>query len=158
MKKKIVVTGMGVLCPIGNSTAEFREALVAGKSGIARITQFDPAGFDSQIAGEVKNFNPSDWMDKRDARKMCRFTQLAVAAARQALDQAGLLAAVETEEGDSAPGIKLRIRSVSEMTGVVLGNGIGGFEVVSESFRKLFESGPKRMLPLTVPMMIGNEA
>jgi 3-oxoacyl-[acyl-carrier-protein] synthase II len=153
MKKKVVVTGMGVLCPIGNSAEEFKEALVAGKSGIGRITRFDPDGFDSQIAGEVKNFDPSVWMDKKDARKMCRFTQFAVAAARQALDQAGLLAAVETEEG-----VKQRIRSVAERTGVVLGNGIGGFEVVSESFRKLFDLGPKRMLPLTVPMMIGNEA
>jgi 3-oxoacyl-[acyl-carrier-protein] synthase II len=153
MRKKVVVTGMGVLCPIGNSTAEFKEALIAGKSGITRITQFDPEGFASQIAGEVKNFNPSDWMDKKDARKMCRFTQLAVAASRQALEQAGLLADLETGEG-----VKRQIKSVSEMTGVVLGNGIGGFEVVSESFKKLFESGPKRMLPLTVPMMIANEA
>jgi 3-oxoacyl-[acyl-carrier-protein] synthase II len=153
MKKKVVVTGMGVLCPIGNSVAEFREALVAGKSGIGRITRFDPGGFDSQIAGEVKNFDPSEWMDRKDARKMCRFTQFAVAATRQALEQAGLLAAVETEDG-----VRRRVTCGGEMTGIVLGNGIGGFEVVSESFRKLFESGPKRMLPLTVPMMIGNEA
>ncbi|MDR0761175.1 MAG: beta-ketoacyl-ACP synthase II [Treponema sp.] len=153
MKKKVVVTGMGVLCPIGNSAAEFKDALIAGKSGIARITQFDPEGFDSQIAGEVKNFSPADWMDKKDVRKMCRFTQLAVAAARQALEQAGLLAAQETPEG-----VKRQITSKSEMTGIVLGNGIGGFEVVSESFKKLFDAGPKRMLPLTIPMMIPNEA
>ncbi|MDR3130543.1 MAG: beta-ketoacyl-ACP synthase II [Treponema sp.] len=153
MKKKVVVTGMGVLCPIGNSVAEFKEALIAGKSGIARITHFDPEGFDSQIAGEVKNFNPSEWMDKRDARKMCRFSQFAAAAARQALEQAGLLVAAETEDG-----IKRRVTSESERTGIVLGNGIGGFEVVSESFKKLFDAGPRRMLPLTVPMMIGNEA
>ncbi|MDR2246419.1 MAG: beta-ketoacyl-ACP synthase II [Treponema sp.] len=153
MKKKVVVTGMGVLCPIGNSVAEFRDALIAGKSGIARITQFDPEGFDSQIAGEVKNFNPADWMDKKDARKMCRFSQLAVAAARQALEQAGLLADRETAEG-----VTRQITGKSEMTGIVLGNGIGGFEVVSESFKKLFDAGPKRMLPLTIPMMIPNEA
>ncbi|MDR1251905.1 MAG: beta-ketoacyl-ACP synthase II [Treponema sp.] len=153
MKKKIVVTGMGILSPIGNSVEEFRDALIAGKSGIGRITQFDPEGFDSQIAGEVKNFNPSDWMDKKDARKMCRFTQFAAAAARQALEQAKLLETLETPEG-----VKRRITSESEMTGIVLGNGIGGFEVVSESFKKLFDAGPKRMLPLTVPMMISNEA
>jgi 3-oxoacyl-[acyl-carrier-protein] synthase II len=151
--KKVVVTGMGVVCPIGNSVEEFRAALIAGKSGIGRITLFDPEGFDSQIAGEVKNFNPSDWMDKKDARKMCRFSQFAVASARQALEQAGLLTAVETEEG-----VKQRIAGDAGMTGIVLGNGIGGFEVVSESFKKLFDIGPRRMLPLTVPMMIGNEA
>jgi 3-oxoacyl-[acyl-carrier-protein] synthase II len=153
MKKRVVVTGMGVICPIGNSVEEFRDALIAGKSGIGRITQFDPEDFDSKIAGEVKNFNPSDWMDKKDARKMCRFTQFAVAATRQALEQAKLLETLETPEG-----IKRRITSKSEMTGIVLGNGIGGFEVVSESFKKLFDAGPKRMPPLTVPMMISNEA
>ncbi|MDR0376683.1 MAG: beta-ketoacyl-ACP synthase II, partial [Spirochaetaceae bacterium] len=153
MKKKVVVTGMGILSPIGNSAAEFKDALIAGKNGIGRITRFDPEGFDSQIAGEVKNFNPSDWMDKKDARKMCRFSQFAVAAARQALEQAGLLADVETGEG-----VKRRITCDPAMTGIVLGNGIGGFEVVTESFKKLFDLGPKRMLPLTVPMMIPNEA
>jgi 3-oxoacyl-[acyl-carrier-protein] synthase II len=153
MKKKVVVTGMGIICPIGNSVKEFKESLIAGKSGIGRITQFDPVESDAKIAGEVKNFDPSNWMDKKDARKMSRFTQFAVAAARQALEQAGLLEETLTEEG-----VKRQIRSRSEMTGIVLGNGIGGFEVVSESFRKLFDAGPKRMLPLTVPLMIGNEA
>jgi 3-oxoacyl-[acyl-carrier-protein] synthase II len=153
MKKKVVVTGLGAISPIGNSVEEFKAGLIAGKSGIGRITQFDPEGFDAKIAGEVKNFSPSDWMDKKDARKMCRFSQFAVAGAREALEQAGLLETLETEDG-----IKRRVRSLPEMTGVVLGNGIGGFEVVSESFRKLFDVGPKRMLPLTVPMMISNEA
>jgi 3-oxoacyl-[acyl-carrier-protein] synthase II len=84
---------------------------------------------------------------------MCRFTQFAAAAAAQALEQSGLLETADTGEGP-----KKRLKSVPERTGVVLGNGIGGFEVVSESFRKLFDQGPRRMLPLTIPLMIPNEA
>ncbi|MDR2500254.1 MAG: beta-ketoacyl-ACP synthase II [Treponema sp.] len=156
MQKRVVVTGMGVISPIGNSVEEFKQSLKAGVSGVSRISAFDPQGFDVQIAAEVKNFNPADWMDKKDARKMCRFSQFAVAAAFQALEQAGLLAEADAGDGEG-PGRK-RIGCVPDRAGVVLGNGIGGFEVVTESFHKLFDFGPRRMLPLTVPMMIGNEA
>jgi 3-oxoacyl-[acyl-carrier-protein] synthase II len=90
-------------------------------------------------------------MDKKEARKMARFTQFAVAAAAQALTEAGLM-------GDADAEGKKPVQSDPWKTGVVIGNGIGGFEIVSESFKKLFDAGPKRMLPLTVPMMIGNEA
>jgi len=149
--KKVVVTGMGVISPIGNSTGEFSAALKAGKSGITKITQFDTTGFDVTIAGEVKDFDPSRWIEKKESRKMARFTQFAVAASFQALEQAGLLGPVN-EEG------RRLVTSDAERTGVVMGNGMGGFEIVTESFHKLFESGPKRMLPLTVPLMIANEA
>jgi 3-oxoacyl-[acyl-carrier-protein] synthase II len=149
--KKVVVTGMGAISPIGNSVEEFCAGLKAGKSGIGPITSFDTTGFDVTIAGEVKNFDPTLWIEKKDARKMSRFIQFAVVAATQALIQAGLLSEADAE------GRKL-IKNVPERTGVVIGNGIGGFEVVSESFKKLFDSGPKRMLPLTVPLMISNEA
>ncbi|MCL2472448.1 MAG: beta-ketoacyl-ACP synthase II [Treponema sp.] len=149
--KKVVVTGMGVISPIGNSVGEFSAALKAGKSGISKITQFDTTGFDVTIAGEVKDFDPSRWIEKKDSRKMARFTQFAVAASYQALEQAGLLGQAD-EEG------RRLVTSDAGMTGVVMGNGIGGFEIVSESFRKLHDSGPKRMLPLTVPLMISNEA
>ncbi|MDR2784477.1 MAG: beta-ketoacyl-ACP synthase II [Treponema sp.] len=152
-KKRVVVTGLGVISPIGNTVEEFRQSLIAGKSGIARITQFDTEDFDVKIAAEVKGFDPAVWMDKKDARKMCRFTQFAAAAATQALEQAALLKTADTGDGP-----KKRLASNPERTGVVLGNGIGGFEVVSESFRKLFEQGPRRMLPLTIPLMIPNEA
>ncbi|MDR0568547.1 MAG: beta-ketoacyl-ACP synthase II [Spirochaetaceae bacterium] len=145
MKRKVVVTGMGVISPLGNSVDDFEAGLKAGRSGIGKITAFDTAGFDVTIAGEVKDFDPSRWFEKKDARKMCRFTQFAVAAAAQALGQAGLL-----RDG--------KISCNPETAGVVLGNGIGGFEVVAESYRKLFNEGPRRMLPLTVPMMISNEA
>ena len=141
MKRRVVVSGMGLISPIGNSVEEFSSALKEGKSGISGITQFDTTGFDVTIAAEVKDFDPSKWIDKKDARKMARFSQFAAAASVQALEQARLLDTLDAEK-----------------TGVVLGNGIGGFEIVSESFRKLFDQGPKRMLPLTVPLMINNEA
>jgi 3-oxoacyl-[acyl-carrier-protein] synthase II len=142
---------MGAVSPIGNTVEEFCESLKAGKSGIGPITQFDTTGFDVSIAGEVKDFDPGLWMDKKEARKMARFSQLAVAAAAQALIEAGLMGEADAEG-------KRPVKSDAWKTGIVMGNGIGGFEVVSESFKKLFDSGPKRMLPLTVPMMIGNEA
>jgi 3-oxoacyl-[acyl-carrier-protein] synthase II len=151
MNKKVVVTGMGAISPIGNNVDEFCASLKAGKSGIGPITQFDTTGFDVSIAGEVKNFDPSLWMDKKEARKMARFSQFAVAATAQALIEAGLM-------GEADPEGKKPVKSDPWKTGILIGNGIGGFEIVSESFKKLFDSGPKRMLPLTVPMMIGNEA
>ena len=149
--KRVVVTGMGAISPIGNTVEEFCASLKAGKSGIAPITSFDTTGFDVTIAGEIKNFDPGLWMDKKEARKMARFTQIAVATAAQALESAGLLGEAD-EEG------KRRVKSDPYRTGVIMGNGIGGFEIVTESHKKLFDSGPKRMLPLTVPLMIPNIA
>jgi 3-oxoacyl-[acyl-carrier-protein] synthase II len=137
---------------------EFRQSLAEGKSGVGRISQFDTEGFDVKIAAEVKGFEPAAWMDKKDARKMCRFTQFAVASAAQALAQADLLEGTANAAPGDAPAQNKRVKCDPQRTGIVLGNGIGGFETVSESFRKLFENGPRRMLPLTVPMMIGNEA
>ncbi|MDR1250601.1 MAG: beta-ketoacyl-ACP synthase II [Treponema sp.] len=151
MNRKVVVTGMGVISPIGNSVEEFGNALKTGKSGIGRITGFDTTGFDVTIAGEVKDFDPSQWLDKKDARKMSRFAQMAAAAASQALTGAGLL-------GDPGAEGRRLVMSDPDKTGTVLGNGIGGFEILSASFLKLFEQGPRRMLPLTVPLMISNEA
>ena len=142
---------MGAISPIGNSVKDFCASLKAGKSGIGTITSFDTTGFDVTIAGEIKDFDSGLWMDKKEARKMSRFTQFAVAAASQALENAGLLSEPDAEG-------KRKVTSIPEKTGVVLGNGIGGFEIVTESMKKLFDSGPKRMLPLTVPMMIPNMA
>jgi len=151
MKRKVVVTGMGLVSPIGNNVEEFCAALKEGKSGIDKIQSFDTTGFDVTIAGEVKNFDPTQWIDKKEVRKMARFTQLAAAASAQALIDAGLM-------GDADADGKRIVKSKAEKTGIVIGNGIGGFEIVQESMKKLFENGPKRMLPLTVPMMIPNEA
>ena len=148
--RKVVVTGMGVISPIGNSVQAFCGALKAGKSGVSAIGAFDTTDFDVTIAGEIKDFDPAVWLDKKDSRKMARFTQFAAAASAQALEQAGLL---ETDgEG------RKRITCDPEKTGIVLGNGIGGFEITTESFKKLFDQGPRRMLPLTIPLMICNEA
>ncbi|MDR1420366.1 MAG: beta-ketoacyl-ACP synthase II [Treponema sp.] len=155
-KKRVVVTGMGVVSPVGNSVAEFRDALRAGKSGVGRITAFDTAGFDVTIAAEVKDFDPSRWIDKKDARKMARFTQFAAAAAREALENAKLTGPAG-EDSPEGPG-RRRVTSDPARTGIVLGNGIGGFEITTEAFRKLFSQGPRRMPPLTIPLMIGNEA
>ena len=149
--RKVVVTGMGVISPIGNSVEEFCASLKEGKSGIGPITCFDTTGFDVSIAGEVKNFDPSQWIDKKEARKMARFTQFAAVATTQALIDADLL-------GDADADGKRLVKSDPFRTGIVLGNGIGGFEVVTEGYKKLFDAGPKRMPPLTIPMMIPNEA
>jgi len=151
MKRKVVVTGMGVISSIGNSIEEFCESLKAGKSGIAKIESFDTTDFDVKIAGEVKNFDPSLWIDKKEARKMARFTQFAAVATAQALTDANLMGDVDADG-------KRPVKCEAEKIGIVLGNGIGGFEVVQESMKKLFDAGPGRMLPLTVPMMIPNEA
>ncbi len=139
---KAVITGMGVISPIGNDIDSFWAAIKAGKSGLGPITRFDATEFDSKVAAEVKNFDPGLYMDKKDARKMALFTQFAVAAAVQAWKEAAL-------DGSAVD---------MERTAVVMGNGIGGIEIFEESHKKLLSSGPSRMLPLTVPLMIGNEA
>ena len=151
MKKKVVVTGMGIVSPIGSNIEDFCAALKAGKSGISEITSFDTNGFDVTIAGEIKDFDPSLWIEKKEARKMARFTMFAVAAATQALTDAGLINEINAE------GKKL-VKCNAEKIGIVMGNGIGGYDVIHESYKKLLFDGPKRMLPLTVPMIISNEA
>jgi len=142
---------MGVVCPIGNTVDEFCESLKAGKSGIGPITSFDTTDFEVKIAGEIKNFDPTRWMDKKDARKMARFVQIAAAASVQAAEEAGLIDGAGDDGRRTVKGDPYRI-------GVVVGNGQGGFDVVTDSMKKLFNDGNKRMLPLTIPMMIPNMA
>ncbi len=146
MNKKIVVTGMGAITPLGHSVEETWAAIKAGKSGVGINDRFDTTEFATKIAGLVKNFNPSDFMDKKEARKMALFTQYAVAAAKEAMEQAGFGSGFHTGDIDS------------ERTATVIGNGIGGFEIIEEGLRKLFESGPSRIPPMTIPKMITNEA
>lgn len=141
MKRRVVVTGLGCVSPLGNTVAETWEGIKAGKSGISNITLFDTTNFDVKIAGEVKNFDPSQWIDKKEARKMARFCQLAAVASSQAMSDAGLTK--ETIDSDR--------------TSIVLGCGIGGLDVTETAMKKYFEAGPSRMPPLTIPMMIGNE-
>ena len=165
MQKKIAVTGLGVISPVGNSIESFWSALLRGESGAGPVTRFDASGLESRIAAEVKGFDPGLWMDRKESRKMALFSQYAVAAAVQAWRDAGF---EETGTGSTgAAGLGEaeeageRLRSFGhsrERTAVCLGNGIGGLEVFQESYAKLLESGPDRMPPMTVPLMIANEA
>ena len=155
-KKRIAVTGLGVISPTGNDVATFWAAMKAGVSGAGPVTRFDASRLESRVACEVKGFEPGLYMEPKEARKMALFSQFAVAAAVQAwrdagFDDAGLRQKDDGSRGEAGP-------YASERIGVVLGNGIGGIEVCSESHRKLFEAGPGRMLPMTVPLMISNEA
>ncbi len=142
MKKRVVITGVGAISPIGNTAAEFWQALLAGKSGIGLITRFDAAEYDAKIAGEVKDFDPTVFIDKKEARRMDRFTQFAIAAAKMALDDSGM----DMEKED-----KSRI-------GSFVGSGIGGMDTLHDQYKNLFEKGPNRVSPFFIPMMIANMA
>ncbi len=141
-RRRVVVTGLGTINPIGNDVETFWQSVRQGRSGVGPITRFDPSALDVRIAAEVKEFDPTRWIDVKAARKMALFSQYAVAAAAQALQDAGL----ESGAIDA------------ERTGIYLGNGIGGYEIIEESMGKYFASGPRRIMPLTVPQIISNEA
>ena len=140
--RKVVVTGLGCVSPLGNSVEETWQGLRAGKSGIGLITRFDTSAFKTKYSAEVKNFNAGDFMDSANARKMALFTQYAVAAAKMALDDSALMG--NTEMLDTAS--------------VFLGVGIGGFEVMESSMKSYFQSNFTRIPPMTIPEMIPNEA
>jgi len=142
LKKRVVITGLGAISPVGNTAADFWQALLAGKSGIGPITRFDASEYDAKIAGEVKDFEPTAFIDKKEARRMDRFTQFAIAAAKMALDDSGL----DLEKAD-----KSRI-------GSFVGSGIGGMDTLHEQYKNLFEKGPNRVSPFFIPMMIANMA
>lgn len=142
MARRVVVTGLGTVNPLGNNVADFWRGIQAGENGIGTITRFDATGFSSRIAGEVKSFAPEKVLDAKDARRMDRFTQFAVAASIEAMMSSGL-------EGSGYD---------PERIGVILGNGIGGIETLEIASHKNREKGPKSIHPLTVPMMIMNEA
>jgi len=139
---RVVVTGIGTLCPLGLDTSTTWEGITAGKSGIDRITLFDPEPLTTKFAGEVKGFEPTDYINRKDARRMDRFAQLAVAASRQATEHAGL-------KIDS---------SNQENIGIIIGSGIGGLTTLSEQVRVMLERGPDRVSPFLVPMMISDMA
>jgi 3-oxoacyl-[acyl-carrier-protein] synthase II len=147
------VTGLGLISPVGNDLSSFWASLKAGRSGVGRITRFDASRLESRVAAEVKGFDTEPYMERRDARKMALFCQYAVAAAVQAWRDAGLGAA---PIGEASPAAASPYRP--ERIATVVGNGVGGIEVLLESHRKLLEAGPGRMLPMTVPLMIANEA
>jgi 3-oxoacyl-[acyl-carrier-protein] synthase II len=133
---------VGLLTPLGIGTEPSWEAIRAGRSGIARITQFDPADFSCQIAGEVKGFDPTQYIEKKEIKKMGRFIQFAIAAADFALKDSGLKVTPENEE----------------RVGVYIGSGIGGFEVIEREHKTLLEHGPRRISPFFIPATIINLA
>ncbi|MBE8949633.1 MAG: beta-ketoacyl-ACP synthase II [Quinella sp. 3Q1] len=137
---RVVVTGFGVLSPIGTGKENFWAACLAGKNGIGKITRFDPTGYTSQIAGEVLDFDPAQFIDKKEIKRMDRYTQFALAATRLAVDDA-------------------QLKNIdSERTGVFVGAGIGGMETLHNQYEKLFTKGASRISPFFIPMMIANMA
>ncbi len=139
---RVVVTGTGILCPLGLNIATTWEGLVTGKSGIDHITLFDPEPHETKIAGEVKGFEPTDYISRKDARHMDRFTQMAIAASLQAVEQSGI-----------------EVNSMNEDNiGVIVGSGIGGLSTLFEQTKLLLEKGPNRVSPFLVPMMITDMA
>lgn len=139
-KRRVVVTGMGMLSPVGNTVESSWKALLAGQSGIVNIDHFDTTNFSTRFAGLVKDFNCEDYMSKKEARKMDLFIQYGIAAGIQALDDSGLSI---TEE--NAPRV-----------GVAIGSGIGGLELIESGHRSLLDKGPRKVSPFFVPSTIVN--
>jgi 3-oxoacyl-[acyl-carrier-protein] synthase II len=137
---RVAVTGIGTLSPLGLDTSTMWQALIAGKSGIDRITLFDAEKFETKIAGEVKGFDPANYMNPKDIRRNDRFSQMAVAASLEALKQAGLKID-DSNKGD---------------IGVIIGSGIGGLTTLFEQTKVLLERGPDRVSPFLIPMMMPN--
>jgi len=141
-KRRVVITGVGVISPVGNDAQTFWASLLAGKSGIGPVTHFDASEFPTRIAGEVKDFDPSAFMEKKDVKRTDRFVQFAIAATKMALEDARL----KIEEQDP------------ERIGVYIGSGIGGLATWEDQHRVLLEKGPRRVSPFLIPMMIANMA
>ncbi|HEX2776161.1 MAG TPA: beta-ketoacyl-ACP synthase II, partial [Candidatus Acidoferrales bacterium] len=142
MSRRVVVTGVGLICGCGIGTEEVWRNLLAGKSGIGPITHFDPAGFDCRIAGEVRNFDPLNWLEKKELKKTGRFIQLALAAADFAMKMAAL---------EVTP-------DIADSTGVYIGSGIGGFDVIEREHSKYLAGGPGKISPFFIPATIVNLA
>lgn len=142
MKRRIVITGLGCISPLGNDAISLWKNLLAGKSGVGRITHYDPSAFECQIAAEVKDFDPPALFGSREARRMDRYSQFALAAAGQAIEDAG---------------IKLDLTN-RERVGVVIGSGIGGIGTLIEQNQVFHQRGPKRVSPFLVPMMLADSA
>ena len=138
MGRRVVVTGMGLLTAVGNDLASSWEALLEGRSGVRRITRFDPEGFATQIAAEVKNFEPERWLEKKETRRQDLFTQFAVAAASMAVEDSGL----GLPNGNG------------HRVGVIIGSGIGGIATHEIQNERYLDGGPSRISPFYIPMMI----
>ena len=137
--RRIVVTGVGAVTPIGDTVDATWDSMMHGRGGIARITRFDPSPYESQMAGEVKDFDPMKYMDRKDARRTDRFAQLAVAAASQALTDG-----------------KVDVAKEPERIGVSIATGVGGLETLIEQVLLMEKRGPSRLSPFLVPMLMAN--
>ncbi|MCK5257077.1 MAG: beta-ketoacyl-ACP synthase II, partial [Deltaproteobacteria bacterium] len=142
MGKRVVVTGMGIISPLGTGVEKNWEAICQSKSGIAPITRFDTSDFTSKIAGEVKDFNPEDYMDKKEVKKMDIFIQFALASGKMAIQDSQL----EIDESNA------------DRVGVLVGAGIGGLSTIEKYHSILLEKGPKKISPFFIPMLIVNLA
>jgi|SRR5271165_5149934 len=140
--RRVVVTGVGLVTPLGIGVEANWEALMAGRSGIGPITHFDASAFPTRIAGEVRDFNPADWIERKEVKKMDLFIQFAMASADQAMRQSGLKIEADT----------------AERVGVLIGVGIGGLTTIEECHNIYLESGLKRVTPFFIPKLIGNLA
>ena len=142
MARRVVITGLGLLCAVGNTTAEVWPALLAGKNGVDRITGFDAAAFACQIAAEVKSFDPLNFIEKKEIKKMGRFIHFAVAASDEAMKMSQLQVTPEN----------------AERVGVHIGSGIGGFDVIEREHTALMQGGPRKISPFFIPASIINLA
>lgn len=143
MKKRVVITGLGVISPVGNDIASFWKSLKEGKSGVGPTTGFDPVDFDSRISAEVKNFDPAHYeISNKDIKRTARFVQFAIASAKQAIESSGL---------------DLNKEDRNRM-GVIIGAGIGSLQTIEEEYKILLSKGPSRLSPFLIPMLIVNEA
>ncbi|MGB7249008.1 MAG: beta-ketoacyl-ACP synthase II, partial [Phormidesmis sp.] len=141
-KKRVVITGMGAVTPIGNTLTDYWQGLMSGKSGIATITAFDASQHGSQIAGEVKGFDPLDYMDPKEIKRSARFSHFAIATSKMAIADA-----------------KLEITDLNaEQIGVMIGTGVGGIKVMEDQQEIYLQRGPSRCSPFMIPMMIANMA
>jgi 3-oxoacyl-[acyl-carrier-protein] synthase II len=140
--RRVVVTGLGLICGVGNTTDVVWKALLAGKSGVGRITSFDPTAFACQIAAEVKNFDPLNFIEKKEVKKMGRFIHVAIAAAEEAMKMSELKITPENDE----------------RVGVHIGSGIGGFDIIEREHSALMEGGPRKISPFFIPAAIINLA
>jgi 3-oxoacyl-[acyl-carrier-protein] synthase II len=140
--RRVVVTGIGLICAVGNTTEEVWKNLLAGKSGVGRITQFDTSRHACQIAAEVKNFDPLNFIEKKEVKKMGRFIHLALAAAEEAMQTSGLKVTPQN----------------AETIGVHIGSGIGGFDIIEREHTNLMEGGPRKISPFFIPAAIVNLA
>jgi 3-oxoacyl-[acyl-carrier-protein] synthase II len=140
--RRVVVTGLGLICGVGNSTGEVWKGLLAGKSGVGRITGFDASNFACQIAAEVRNFDPLNYIEKKEVKKMGRFIHFALAASDEAFKMSGLKITPENDE----------------RVGVHIGSGIGGFDIIEREHTALIEGGPRKISPFFIPSAIINLA